>query len=194
MYYDPLGLEAMDWLWGGISYATGGWSPDQSTVDFGTGLGDGIFTGLSLGLLDGQDVRDFLDIDGGINKCSSAYNAGETLGFVAVISGNVAALVRGLSAKGGYVLARKSTGGYSVRAMAVRGSASRPSYELLNVRNILRVEAHPTRAWMPSGMHIPHLHIDAIPAISKIHLPFVEPIVAGKLANDLLSGDECGCQ
>src|SRR5690606_9864149 len=74
-FYDPDGLEAMDWLWGAIYEGTGGWSPDQSTVDFAAGFGDT----LSLG---GTDwIRDKLGLNDSINKCSSAYGAGEWAGI-----------------------------------------------------------------------------------------------------------------
>src|SRR5690606_7452045 len=74
-FYDPDGLEAMDWLWGAIYEGTGGWSPNQSTVDFAAGFGDT----LSLG---GTDwIRDKLGLNDSINKCSSAYGACEWAGI-----------------------------------------------------------------------------------------------------------------
>ena len=69
-YIDPLGLEAMDWLWGMIYKATGGWSPEGS-ADVAAGFGDTLTFGLT------DKLRDWMGINGGINKCSSAYRFGE---------------------------------------------------------------------------------------------------------------------
>jgi RHS repeat-associated protein len=42
LIYDPYGLFGMEDIYGGIYRITGGWSPDQSTVDIAAGFGDSI--------------------------------------------------------------------------------------------------------------------------------------------------------
>ena len=69
-YVDPHGLLVMDDVWAAIYWGTGGWSPTRNQVDFVAGFGDT----LSLGLT--SYVRTLWDIDGGVDKCSSAYAAG----------------------------------------------------------------------------------------------------------------------
>lgn len=73
-WVDPYGLEAMDWLWGTIYDATGGWSPSQATVDIAAGFGDGISFGITKG------IRKWQNIDGGVNECSENYNISEFTG------------------------------------------------------------------------------------------------------------------
>ena len=73
-FYDPLGLLSMDPIFGFIYDVTGGWSPDQSTVDMVAGFGDGISFGLS------GYIRDLHGISGGVNKCSDAYLFGNRMG------------------------------------------------------------------------------------------------------------------
>ena len=63
-YIDPYGL----WAWGD--------PVPQSVVDFSAGMGDVILFG------QGQLIRDLLDI-GGVDRCSSAYDAGEWAGIAA---------------------------------------------------------------------------------------------------------------
>ena len=60
--YDPYGL----WTWGD--------SFPQEAVDFAAGAGDVLLFG------QGQSLRDLLDINGGVNRCSNAYNYGEWAG------------------------------------------------------------------------------------------------------------------
>ena len=74
--YDPYGL----------------WVPPslpQGFVDAVTGFGDAF--------LIPELVRDALDIDGGVNKCSAAYRGGKVGGFV---TGGVPFLLRGAAAAG----------------------------------------------------------------------------------------------
>ena len=81
MYYDQYGLEAMDWLWGAI-YETTEWEPDQSTVDFAAGFGDGVSSTLTLGIYSTKDLRSELGINGGVDICSDSY-------FYSNIAGNI---------------------------------------------------------------------------------------------------------
>lgn len=47
-----------------------------------TGFGDGVYRSITLGLLgDLQDFRDLAGIDGGIDKCSAAYNDFKYVGY-----------------------------------------------------------------------------------------------------------------
>lgn len=55
----------------------------QGLVDATTGFGDGVYSAITLGLGDLQDVRDLFDIDGGIDKSSSFYCGFETAGNLA---------------------------------------------------------------------------------------------------------------
>jgi uncharacterized protein RhaS with RHS repeats len=75
-YTDPYGLFGMDDVWGAIYAGTGGWSPSQSTVDFGAGFGDVVTFGLT-GL-----ARNVMDINN-VNRCSNWYTAGEVAGVAA---------------------------------------------------------------------------------------------------------------
>jgi len=70
-YSDPYGLLGMDDVYGAVYWATGGWSPSQGVVDFTTGVADAA----SLGL--GPLARRALGVNGGVNRCSTAYKAGE---------------------------------------------------------------------------------------------------------------------
>jgi len=92
-FIDPYGLEGLDPLWGAIYDMTGGWSPSQQTVDFGAGMGDTILFG------QGQRIRDWLDIDGGINPCSDAYGYGEWAGIAASLATGVAGGVKAAGTK-----------------------------------------------------------------------------------------------
>ncbi|MES9991501.1 MAG: RHS repeat-associated core domain-containing protein, partial [Candidatus Thiodiazotropha sp.] len=74
IYYDYFGLFGMNDVYAGVYWATGGWSPSQSTVDYAAGFGDTI----SMGMTDW--IRDQLDANNSVNKCSSAYSAGEWTG------------------------------------------------------------------------------------------------------------------
>ena len=87
-FVDPYGLAGLDWLWEGVWNVTGGWSPDQSTVDFAAGFGDTISFGVTSG------IRDLADI-GSVNKCSSAYSGGEWAGIGWGFAFGGAGLVRG---------------------------------------------------------------------------------------------------
>jgi RHS repeat-associated protein len=69
-YYDPTGLD---------------WAPPslpQGFVDFFSGMGDGILATMSLGFVNGQSMRDFFNINGGVNRCSDAYTGGRVTGTV----------------------------------------------------------------------------------------------------------------
>jgi RHS repeat-associated protein len=76
----------------------------------------------------------------------------------------------------GKVLRTSSTGGWRIRILRLRGAGSgRPSYEILNIKNIFRFEAHPIRSNWPSWAYYPHGHIDFLgPVVSKLHIPIVE--------------------
>lgn len=75
-YIDPYGL----WAWGDPL--------PQGFVDGATGFGDGVYSGITFGLGNLQDVRDLAGIDGGVDLCSAAYRyshiAGEIEGAVAL--------------------------------------------------------------------------------------------------------------
>ena len=58
MYYDPLGL----WAFGDPL--------PQRVVDFSAGFGDALLLGF------GDDLRDLAGVDGGVDQCSGAYQAG----------------------------------------------------------------------------------------------------------------------
>lgn len=74
MYADPYGL--FDWP-----------SVPQPIVNASVGLGDGAYSAITLGIGDLQDVRDLLNVDGGIDKCSSEY---KTLDLTGTAVGSVA--------------------------------------------------------------------------------------------------------
>jgi len=69
MYYDPLGL----WEWPAVP---------QPVVDGVTGFGDGVYSGITFGLGDLQDIRDLADIDGGVDPCSDEYKIGKIAGEI----------------------------------------------------------------------------------------------------------------
>ena len=75
IYYDPYGL--FDWP-----------SLPQGVVDGAVGFGDGAASAITFGLLDLQDVRDLIGIDGGIDRCSNIYSgtnlAGKGVGTLAL--------------------------------------------------------------------------------------------------------------
>lgn len=83
MGIDPYGL----WAWGDPI--------EQKYVDFGAGLGDALLLGF------GDDLRDFAGVDGGVDRCSSAYGAG---GWSAFAFGGARLAYAGL-AKGGSIVA-----------------------------------------------------------------------------------------
>jgi RHS repeat-associated protein len=74
MYMDPYGLFGMDDIWGFVYDITDGWSPSQTTVDIAAGFGDGISFGIT------KDIREWLDINGGVNICSASYKNSELIG------------------------------------------------------------------------------------------------------------------
>lgn len=65
----------------------------QSVVDFGAGMGDVILFG------QGQRIRDWFDI-GGVDRCSSAYDAGEWAGIAAGFATGVAGGIKAAGTKG----------------------------------------------------------------------------------------------
>ncbi len=71
---DPSGLDFMDPVFGVIYRATGGRSLPQGVVDFAAGWGDELSFGLT------NRVRDLMDTNGAVNKCSGSYKAGEAFG------------------------------------------------------------------------------------------------------------------
>lgn len=64
---DPYGL----WDWPSLP---------QGFVDAVTGFGDGVYSGITFGLGNLQDVRDLAGIDGGVNSCSKTYKAAHLAG------------------------------------------------------------------------------------------------------------------
>jgi RHS repeat-associated protein len=66
---DPLGL----WDWPSLP---------QGFVDASAGLGD---AALGVFFLDGQKIRNALNISGGVNQCSSDYRAGQIAGIVGTL-------------------------------------------------------------------------------------------------------------
>ena len=81
-YYDPYGL----WAWGDPL-------PDD-LVDFSAGMGDA----LSLGLTDW--VRDQMGTNGGVNKCSGSYGAGQWAGAGVAAATGVAGGLRAAGTRG----------------------------------------------------------------------------------------------
>ena len=74
-FYDPYGL----------------WVPPslpQWAVDGAAGFGDGVYSAITFGFGDLQDVRDLIGVDGNIDSCSSTYSwfnlGGEGVGTVAL--------------------------------------------------------------------------------------------------------------
>ena len=84
IFYDPYGLFGMDDVWGAVYQATNGWTPSQGTMDFWAGFGDGVIVGLTVGIVHGQDIRNALDISGGVDLCSRSYYVGRFTGTAAV--------------------------------------------------------------------------------------------------------------
>lgn len=60
----------------------------QGVVDFSAGMGDGILSTMSFGLIKGQSLRDSLGVDGGIDKCTGAYKSGVVTGAAATLATN----------------------------------------------------------------------------------------------------------
>ncbi|NZA25153.1 RHS repeat protein [Luteimonas sp. SJ-92] len=103
---DPYGLDAMDWLWGGVNKATGGWdgnvdpvwdlvhkatggwSPNQSTVNFWAGAGDAASFGLTNWIRDRNGTNDL------VKKCSSAYFGGAAISALMTPLGRVGYMVQ----------------------------------------------------------------------------------------------------
>ena len=86
-FIDSNGMSGMDWLWGAIYNATGGATVPQGVVDAAAGFGDA----LSFGLTD--KIRDWNGTNSGVDKCSSAYGAGEFVSnFVDLKKGAVTGL------------------------------------------------------------------------------------------------------
>jgi len=73
-YYDPYGLFGMDDVYGAIYRGTGGWTPSQGLVDFSAGFGDTLSFNLT------NWARNQMGVNGGVNKCSGAYTAGQWAG------------------------------------------------------------------------------------------------------------------
>jgi RHS repeat-associated protein len=69
-YYDPYGL----WAWGDPL--------PQGLVDGITGFGDGVYSGITFGLGNLQDVRDLARIDGGVDHCSTTYQVSHLAGAI----------------------------------------------------------------------------------------------------------------
>ncbi len=93
----------------------------------------------------------------------------------------------------GRVLLRSASGGWRLRVLKLRsGGTGRPSYEILNWKNVARFEAHPINRNWPSWAFYPHGHIDFLGTkISHVHLPVIELSAAVTyFAYRLMSDDE----
>jgi hypothetical protein len=66
----------------------------QGFVDFAAGAGDVILLGF------GQNIRDVLEIDGGVNKCTPEYDWGTWAGIAATFATGVAGGIRAAGVKG----------------------------------------------------------------------------------------------
>ena len=100
----------------------------QWFVDGAAGLGDGIVSGLTLGLVDAGDIRSGLGIDGGVDTCSSAYSVGEfASNFVDLKKG----AATGLAAAAKGVIKSSETIGRPVEAV------------IGNKKRLLRVDIEP---------------------------------------------------
>ncbi len=79
-------------------YGLFGWADmptlPQGLVDFGAGMGDVILFG------QGQRLRDLLDVDGGIDSCSSEYSAGEWAGVGVSVATGFAGGLKAAGVKG----------------------------------------------------------------------------------------------
>lgn len=67
-YIDPYGLWSLPAL-------------SEGFVNASAGFGDGILAGMSFGLIDGQAIRRWMDIDGVVDTCSIYYISGYWVGF-----------------------------------------------------------------------------------------------------------------
>ena len=152
-YTDPLGL---------FSAADLPTIP-QPIVDAVTGFGDAF--------LIPELVRDALDIDGGVNKCSAAYRGGKVGGF---ITGGAPFLLRGAAAAG----------------------ATRFGH-VLNHNRFFRVGPGrmPRNGGLPPGTHVPRASVGPQrPGIPNPHfdlrsrIPYVPPV------GGPTTSDDCGCQ
>jgi RHS repeat-associated protein len=109
-YFDPYGLFGMDDVWAGVSWATGGWTPAQGTVDAWAGFGDGVSLGLT------RRFRKAVGTDGAVNRCSSLYRGGDFAGSVVAPLGRFAYIAR---------VGRIGTGGVRNLAEAAAVTAER---------------------------------------------------------------------
>jgi hypothetical protein len=66
----------------------------QSMVDFSAGMGDVLLFG------QGQRLRDWFDIDGGVDPCAPAYQYGEWAGIAGSFATGVAGGIRAAGARG----------------------------------------------------------------------------------------------
>jgi len=115
--------------------------------------------------------KNVFDADDMVDPCSALYKAGGYVGDAWLIVASELALMR-FCKVGGYVLRQSKTGKILLRVMTKRQGAGGASYEFLKWTNVIRVEAHPIRAWMPRWLVLPHIHFDIFPAIAKIHFPW----------------------
>jgi len=125
----------------------------QEVVDAATGFGDGVYSAITLGMGDLQDVRDLLDVDGGVDKCAAAYSGFETAGNV--VGGT--ALAGSIAAKAGFsAWARRypNAGG---------GGVGLDRFG----KNLIRLDWHKFKS---AGELVNRLHID-IPGVVK-HWPW----------------------
>ncbi|MBK8308573.1 MAG: hypothetical protein IPL00_16130 [Gammaproteobacteria bacterium] len=68
------------------------WQPPQGLVDGVTGFGDGVYSGITFGFGDLRAIRGAMNIDGGINYNTGAYNAAYAGGAVVGASASGGAL------------------------------------------------------------------------------------------------------
>lgn len=125
----------------------------QGVVDAVTGFGDGVYGAITFGTGNLQDIRDLLDLDGGVNKCSGLYG-----GFR--IAGNVV----GTGALGGAVGSKAGLSAWMRRYPNAGGGGI--GIDRIG-KNLFRLDWHKFKL---DKQIVNRLHID-IPGIVK-HWPW----------------------
>ena len=176
---DPVNLvdfEGTDWA--------------DSASNFSAGFGDTISLGLSRIAREAISEWAF-GMKTGVDECAGAYTTGHYFGvaydYIAMAAGIGEA--KGLFKTGGRVLMKNANGGAAVRVMASRSGGQ--SLEILKVKDVLRLEAHPTARWMPRWFYRIHGHVDGLgKGLSKVHLPVQEAMTYGA---HRATRSNCGC-
>ena len=138
---DPYGLFSMDEFVAGLP------TPSQGFVDTVAGFGDGVYSAITFGIGDLQDVRNLLGAEGGIDKCSSLYRGFNTAGHI--VGGT--ALAGSVAGKAGFsAWARRypNAGG---------GGVGINRYD----QNIIRADWHPFKL-NDQIVNLPHIDIPGI--------------------------------